>query len=80
MEKQIEIRTADGIADGFLYTPEGSGPWPGVIQLTDIHGVRPGGARLGETNCSERLRGAVAECVLSHGQGAAARFPVQAGR
>jgi carboxymethylenebutenolidase len=41
MEKQIEIRTADGIADGFLYTPEGSGPWPGVIQLTDIHGVRP---------------------------------------
>ena len=23
MEKQIEIRTADGMADGFLYTPEG---------------------------------------------------------
>ena len=41
MEKQIEIRTADGTADGFLYTPEGGGQWPGVIQLTDIHGVRP---------------------------------------
>jgi carboxymethylenebutenolidase len=41
MEKQIEIRTADGVADGFLYTPEGNGPWPGIIQLTDIHGVRP---------------------------------------
>jgi carboxymethylenebutenolidase len=41
MEKQIEIRTADGVTDGFLYTPEGTGPWPGVIQLTDIHGVRP---------------------------------------
>src|SRR5580704_6733060 len=41
MEKQIEIRTADGTADGFLYTPEGNGHWPGVIQLTDIHGVRP---------------------------------------
>jgi carboxymethylenebutenolidase len=41
MERQIEIRTADGVADGFLYTPEGNGPWPGVIQLTDIHGVRP---------------------------------------
>src|SRR5579863_7571383 len=41
MEKQIEIHTVDGVVDGFLYTPEGSGPWPGVIQLTDIHGVRP---------------------------------------
>jgi carboxymethylenebutenolidase len=41
MEKQIEIWTADGTADGFLYTPEGGGQWPGVIQLTDIHGVRP---------------------------------------
>jgi len=41
MEKEIEIRTAEGTADGFLYTPEGSGPWPGVIQLTDIHGLRP---------------------------------------
>jgi carboxymethylenebutenolidase len=41
MEKQIEIRTVDGVADGFLYTPEGNGPWPGAIQLTDIHGVRP---------------------------------------
>jgi carboxymethylenebutenolidase len=41
MEKAIEIRTADGTADGFLCAPEGSGSWPGIIQLTDIHGVRP---------------------------------------
>jgi carboxymethylenebutenolidase len=41
MEKQIEVRTADGVADGLLYAPDGSGQWPGIIQLTDIHGVRP---------------------------------------
>ncbi len=40
-EKGIEIRTADGMADGFLYIPEENGPWPGVIHLTDIHGIRP---------------------------------------
>ena len=48
MEKAIEIRMADGTADGFLYTPDGAGPWPGVIQLTDIHGIRPVARDLGK--------------------------------
>lgn len=41
MEREIEIRTADGAADGLLFQPDGKGPWPGVIHLTDIGGIRP---------------------------------------
>jgi carboxymethylenebutenolidase len=41
IEKEIEIRTADGTSDGFLYLPEGERRYPGVIFLTDIGGNRP---------------------------------------
>ena len=37
----IEIPTQDGTADAYVVTPEGSGPWPGVLLYTDIMGVRP---------------------------------------
>ena len=41
-EKNVEIKTADGVADGELFTPENStGPWPGVIMYPDIGGLRP---------------------------------------
>ena len=40
IEEQIEIRTADGAVDGFLYRHEGGGRKPGVIHLTDIGGIR----------------------------------------
>jgi carboxymethylenebutenolidase len=39
-EKAVEIRTPDGVADAFLYEPDGSGPWPGVLHYTDIGGNR----------------------------------------
>jgi len=39
-EETIEIRTPDGIADGFLNRPAAGGPAPGVIMLTDIGGIR----------------------------------------
>jgi len=39
IEEQIEIRTADGTMDGFLYRHEGESR-PGVIHLTDIGGIR----------------------------------------
>jgi len=39
IEEKVEIRTADGVADGFLYRHEG-GSRPGVIHLTDIGGIR----------------------------------------
>jgi len=39
IEEAIEIRTADGTADGLLYRAEGERR-PGVIHLTDIGGIR----------------------------------------
>ena len=41
IEHAIEIPTQDGTIDGWLMRPEGEGRWPGVIQLTDIGGIRP---------------------------------------
>ena len=41
IEKEIEIRLADGTSDGVLYQPEGELRSPGVIFLTDIGGIRP---------------------------------------
>ena len=40
IETPIEIRTPDGVADGFLIQPEKDGRWPGVLYLTDIGGIR----------------------------------------
>ena len=41
IEEAIEIRTADGTADGFIYRAEDARRLPGVIHLTDIGGIRP---------------------------------------
>lgn len=41
IEEAIEIRTADGTADGFIFRDEGGRRLPGVIHLTDIRGIRP---------------------------------------
>jgi carboxymethylenebutenolidase len=40
METEVEIKTADGAADGILFQPDGKGTFPGVIHLTDIGGIR----------------------------------------
>jgi carboxymethylenebutenolidase len=40
-EKNVDIKTADGVADCELFSPEGPGPWPGVIMYPDIGGLRP---------------------------------------
>jgi carboxymethylenebutenolidase len=40
-ETKLDVAGADGTAEGFLYTPAGEGPWPGVLYLTDIWGIRP---------------------------------------
>lgn len=42
-ETSVTIRTPDGTADGFLYTPKGesgAASWPGAIHLVDIGGIR----------------------------------------
>jgi carboxymethylenebutenolidase len=41
IEKDIQISLPDGVADAVLIQPQGSGPWPGVLYLTDIGGIRP---------------------------------------
>ncbi len=41
IEEQIEIRTEDGTADGFVFRPDATERYPGVIHMTDIGGIRP---------------------------------------
>jgi carboxymethylenebutenolidase len=40
VEDKIQIQTANGVAEGILFRPEKEGQWPGVIQYTDIGGIR----------------------------------------
>jgi len=40
IEEQIEIAMPEGKCDGVLYRPEDGRPFPGVIYLTDIIGIR----------------------------------------
>lgn len=37
----VDIKTGDGTMDASLFLPEGQGPWPAVILLTDAFGIRP---------------------------------------
>ncbi|NTX62057.1 dienelactone hydrolase family protein [Myxococcus sp. CA051A] len=39
--EDIELQTRDGTMDAKLFQPEGRGPWPAVILLTDALGIRP---------------------------------------
>ena len=38
---QVEIKTEDGICPTSVFTPNGTGPWPGVIFYMDGPGIRP---------------------------------------
>jgi len=37
----IDVPTRDGEAGSVFLTPAGRGPWPGVVTLTDVWGIRP---------------------------------------
>jgi carboxymethylenebutenolidase len=41
IEKHVEIKTADGVADCDFFYPDESGAWPGVIMYPDVGGLRP---------------------------------------
>ena len=41
-EQKLDIAIHGGKADAILYTPEGEGPFPGVLHLPDIFSIRPG--------------------------------------
>ena len=41
VEKDVEVRTGNGVADAALFYPSGKGPWPAVLIWPDIFGLRP---------------------------------------
>jgi carboxymethylenebutenolidase len=47
-ELRLQIAAADGEAQGFLYTPDGQGAWPGVLYLTDVWGIRPANQQMAQ--------------------------------
>lgn len=40
-EEKIQIPGPSGTVEAILYRPQATGRWPGVIQYTDIGGIRP---------------------------------------
>ena len=40
-ETRVDVRTADGVMDTYVFQPPGSGPWPAVIMYMDAMAVRP---------------------------------------
>jgi carboxymethylenebutenolidase len=53
IEKPIQIKTADGTADGFIIQPATEGRWPGIIHLTDIGGIRQASKDMAMRQASE---------------------------
>jgi carboxymethylenebutenolidase len=41
-QDQVTFQAADGACQAYVLTPEGAGPWPGVIFYMDAFGIRPG--------------------------------------
>lgn len=41
VEKDVSVKTADGMADAALYYPEGKGSWPAVLMWPDVMSLRP---------------------------------------
>jgi len=41
IHEEIRIPMPGGTADAVIYRPDGERPWPGVLHLTDIGGIRP---------------------------------------
>src|SRR5580692_1782483 len=44
----IEIKTEDGTCPSHVFTPDGAGPWPGVLFYIDGIGMRPAIREVGE--------------------------------
>ena len=39
--RRVDLRTADGVMDTYLFQPPGTGSWPAVIFYMDAFGIRP---------------------------------------
>lgn len=53
VEKDVEIKTADGVADAALYYPEGKGSWPAVLIWPDVVSLRPAFREMGRRLAGE---------------------------
>ncbi|WP_269713280.1 dienelactone hydrolase family protein [Caulobacter sp. NIBR2454] len=53
VEKDVEIKTADGVADAALYYPEGKGSWPAVLIWPDVVSLRPAFREMGRRLASQ---------------------------
>ena len=40
-EKDVEVKTPDGVADAALFHPKGKGKWPAVLMWPDVLSLRP---------------------------------------
>ena len=79
VEKSIEIRTKDGVSDGFLYRPAENGKWPGVIHLTDIAGIRPAHRQMAERLASKGYVVALPNVFYRTGKPPVFDFPFKPG-
>ncbi len=46
-ERDVQVKTPDGVSDSALYYPNGRGSWPGVVVWPDIKGLRPASRDVG---------------------------------
>src|ERR1700754_2722883 len=53
IEKQVDVKTPDGVADCELYYPAEQGSWPGIIMYPDIGGLRPVSRDMGKRLAGE---------------------------
>ena len=49
----VDVQTADGVAEAYLATPEGDGPFPAVLLYMDAFGLRPQIERMADRLASE---------------------------
>ncbi len=50
---KLDIQAADGVCPTSVFTPNGEGPWPGVLMFMDAPGIRPAMEELAARLASE---------------------------
>ncbi|HUI74247.1 MAG TPA: dienelactone hydrolase family protein [Candidatus Acidoferrum sp.] len=70
-EQNLEIQAPAGVSEAVFFCPEGQGPWPGVIHLTDIGGIRPS-----QNQMAQRLAGEGYAVLMPNVFYRTARLPV----
>ncbi|HVI31219.1 dienelactone hydrolase family protein [Phenylobacterium sp.] len=53
VEKDVQVKTPDGVSDSVLFHPEGKGTWPAVLLWPDIMGLRPVKRQMGRRLASQ---------------------------